>query len=100
MAEHMLTTVDNPFNPFTAFDDWYAFDTLNGYYTLALLGRVVATSDDLSEADQASAIEQAIDEIVEFNVSGMHRKVRKEEGETGRGEGSRKTATPSASVAS
>lgn len=77
MTQHMLTTVDNPYSPFDQFDEWYAFDTLNGYHTLALLGRVVVTSDDLSEADQAVAIEDAIDEIVEYNFSGMHRKVSK-----------------------
>lgn len=75
MVEHMLTTVDNPFDPFTQFDDWYAFDTRSGYNTSALLARVVVSSDDLSEADQSAAIESAIDEIVKENVSGVHRKV-------------------------
>ena len=32
-SEYMLTTIDNPFNPFTNFDDWYAFDTSKGYNT-------------------------------------------------------------------
>lgn len=75
MATHMLTTVDNPFNPFTQFDDWYAYDTAHGYHTIAFLARIVRTSDELSEADQSLAIEQAIDEIVKENVSGMHRKI-------------------------
>lgn len=73
--QHMLTTVDNPFDPSTQFDDWYAFDTAKGYYTIAFLARIVRTSDELSEADQSLAIEQAIDEIVNENVSGMHKKV-------------------------
>jgi hypothetical protein len=75
MAEHMLTTVDNPFDPSTQFDDWYAWDTRQGYHSLALLGRVVVTSDDLSEADRSAALEHAIEEIVAENVSGMHRMV-------------------------
>lgn len=78
MIEHMLTTVDNPFDPFTQFDDWYAFDTKAGYNTSALLARVVVTSDELSEADQSAAIESAIDEIVRENVSGVHRKVQQQ----------------------
>lgn len=76
MAEHMLTTVDNPFNPFTQFDDWFAFDTAAGYNTSAFLARVVKTSDELSEADQSQAIEDAIEEIVRENVSGIYRKVQ------------------------
>lgn len=75
MTEHMLTTVDNPFNPFKEFDAWYAFDEAAGYKTTALLARIVITSDDMSEADQSLAIEQAIDEIVRHNVNGMYRKV-------------------------
>jgi len=71
----MLTTVDNPFNPFTHFDEWHAYDEASGYYTSEFLARIVITSDELSEADQVLAIEHAIDEIVEENVLGLYRKV-------------------------
>jgi hypothetical protein len=71
----MLTTVDNPFNPYTQFEDWLAFDRAAGYDTLEFLGRIVRTSDDLSEADQDLAIEQGIDEIVRENVLGLYKKV-------------------------
>jgi len=75
MIEHMLTTVDNPFNPFNEFDEWYAFDVASGYYTTGLLARIIKTSDDISDADQSIAIEDAIDEIIEHNVLGIYRKV-------------------------
>lgn len=75
MAQHMLTTVDNPYDPTTQFDEWNAYDQSHGYFTLNLLARVVVTSEDLSEADQDLAIEDAIDEIVLNNVSGLHKKV-------------------------
>jgi hypothetical protein len=75
MAEHMLTTVDNPFNPFTHFDEWNAWDMAAGYGTLSFLGRIVRTSPELTEADVSVAIEQAIDEIVSENVLGIYRKV-------------------------
>lgn len=74
-TEYMLTTVDNPFDPFTEWAEWYAWDQRHGYDTPGLLGRVARSSDDLSEADQLLATQQAIDEIVTENVSGMHRKV-------------------------
>lgn len=75
MALHMLTTVDNPYDPFTEFDAWYAYDTAMGYHTAAYLARVVVTSDELSEADQDLAIELAIDEIVTEDVLGIYIKV-------------------------
>jgi len=71
----MLTTIDNPWNPFTHWDEWREYDESSGYYTLALLGRVVITSDEMSEADQDLAVSDAIDEIVKENVSGVHVKV-------------------------
>lgn len=75
MAESMLTTVDNPFDPFTQLDEWNAYDLMKGYGTLAYLSRIVQTSSDLSEASQSLAIEQAIDEIVRENPLGLYRKV-------------------------
>lgn len=78
VVEYMLTTVDNPFNPFTRFEEWLEFDISSGYNTSSFLARIANVSDDLSQADQALAIQSAIDEIVEENVSGMWRKVSRE----------------------
>lgn len=75
MQLHMLTTIDNPFNPHTHFDEWYQFDRAAGYDTASYLARIVKTSDDLSEADQDLALEQAIDEIIKENVLGIYTKV-------------------------
>ena len=75
VVEYMLTTVDNPFNPFTRFDEWLEYDMQMGYHTSSFLARVAYNSNDLSEPDQALAVQAAIDQIVEENVSGMWRKV-------------------------
>ena len=75
MIKHMLTTVDNPFNPFTHYDEWYAYDIKQGHNTAAFLARIVKTSYELSSADQDLAIEQGIDEIIKENVSGLYKKV-------------------------
>lgn len=68
----MITTTDNPFSPFTEFEEWRRFDEASGYYTLPYLARVTRSSDELSFADQELAIEQAIDEIVEHNLTGNY----------------------------
>lgn len=72
---HMLTTDDNPYNPFTHYDEWLAFDESHGYFTNNFLARVVRSSDELSEADQALEVERAIDEVVHHNVLGIYQKV-------------------------
>jgi len=74
-VKHMLSTVDNPFNPFTHFDEWFAYDRLLGYNTSSFLARITRLSDGLSEADEDLAIEQAIEEAVRENVTGMFIKV-------------------------
>jgi hypothetical protein len=74
-VEYMLTTVDNPFDPFTQFESWYAWDFNAGYHTNSFLARIAKTSDELSETDQRLAIQEAIDEIVTENVNGLYRKV-------------------------
>lgn len=70
----MLTTVDNPWSPFTHFDEWYVYDLMKGYNTLGFLARIVKTSVNLSQQDQSQDIERAIDEIVKYNVTGRFKK--------------------------
>ena len=71
-SDVMLTTVDNPWNPFTNYDEWYAYDNAKGYATPSLLARVANVSLDLSDPDFQFAVRQAMNEIVNLNVSGMH----------------------------
>lgn len=78
MRQSMLTTIDNPFNPFDQFDEWFAYDVSKGYHTCSYLARIAKTSDELSPQDEDLAIEQAIDEIVRLNVLGIYRKVYKD----------------------
>ena len=60
----MLTTKDNPFDPFTQWDDWRRYDEDKGYYTCEFLARLTDTSSELSDADQELAILTAIYEII------------------------------------
>jgi len=71
----MITTTDNPFSPFTEFKEWYSYDELKGYRTLSLLASVTNTSPNLSFVDQELAIDRAIDEMIEYNILGIYKKV-------------------------
>ena len=77
MALHMLTTTDNPFDPWTQYTEWNAFDQEQGYNTAAFLARIVRTSDELSEAEQDADLEAAIEEIVRENILGIYIRVTK-----------------------
>lgn len=78
MKKAMVTTKDNPFSPFTEFEEWYAYDQRKGYHTPSLLARLTYTSASLSEVDQDLALDRAINEIVSENVTGNYVKVFEE----------------------
>lgn len=69
---HMLSTSDNPWNPWTHFNEWLAYDAQAGYDTLGYLARITTSSNELSIADQELDIENAIEEIVRINVNGLY----------------------------
>lgn len=72
MKKFLLTTTDNPYNPHTQFEQWLAEDRRLGHHSLELLGRIIVSSDELSVADQELAYQDAVNEIVEENLSGVH----------------------------
>jgi len=78
MIRAMLTTTDNPFDPFDQFNAWYAWDMGAGYNTAAYLARVAFVSREVGEVAYQRAIEDAIDEIVDANGSGIYKKVTKD----------------------
>lgn len=70
-----ITTVDNPFNPFTQFDDWYSYDNFYGYNCCGLLATFAKVSDDLSETDYELEIERAIKHIIANDHRNIYRRV-------------------------
>lgn len=74
----MLSTFDNPFNPFEQFNDWFMFDVEKGYYSCSKLDRIANITDDMSEAEESAEIERAIDEIIKYDFMDVYVKVRKD----------------------
>ena len=61
-----LSTIDNPFNPFDDFDNWFLFDCEKGYYSLSRIARLSNTSEDMSDKEEAIATEKAIERLIEI----------------------------------
>ena len=76
--ECMLTTNDNPYNPFDEFALWLLFDKQKGYNTCEYLARIAQLSDDLSEKETEEEIERAMDEIIKYDPFSIYKKVTKE----------------------
>lgn len=85
MAEEvMLSTMDNPYNPFDNFEQWYMFDELkarqeNRPTCCGYLARVDYSSDEVSEAEQIQTMNDIIDEILTLNLSGKFIKLTRSE---------------------
>ena len=80
----MLTTVDNPYDPFTEFDSWRAYDEQVGYFTCSLLARIALTSKELSDEENEKAIDEAMFDIIEL-FPGLYKRVTKAKEDSGGG---------------
>ena len=76
MSKVMLSTVDNPYNPFTEWDKWLMHDNDAGHGSCAYLARVAHTSDELSDSENEDEIERAIDEIIRYDPFNIYIKVK------------------------
>lgn len=78
MRVAMLTTTDNPYDPFDQYDEWYAEDSRLGYNSPSYLARIAVETEELGPALYHQHIEDAIDEIVEMNLTGTYKKVTRD----------------------
>ena len=75
MSQCLLTTMDNPNNPFTHMDEWLAFDIEHRYMTMEWLGKFSNASSLLDEKDYEEETSMAIDRFLALNPFGVHIKV-------------------------
>lgn len=66
LEEVRITSVDNPYNPFTDWDSWFCYDLQMGYHTCERLASIAHTSDQLSDMENIEIVNEAIDELVKF----------------------------------
>ena len=74
----MLTTIDNPFDPFEQFTSWLLFDKEKGYNSSERLMRIANISDDMTQKEIDEETERAIDEIIKYDFMNIYVKVKKE----------------------
>ena len=73
--ECMLSTFDNPYNPFENFDEWLMFDKEKGYNSCEKVARIAQFSDDMSEKEEDEENERAINEIIKHDFTNTYKKV-------------------------
>ena len=70
-----ITTEDNPYDPFTDWDQWYFFDISNGYNTCERLARLSKASTQLPDEANVDANELAIDQMLETKAISKQGKI-------------------------
>ena len=73
----MLSTIDNPFNPFEDYSSWLMFDKEKGYDSAERLMRIAKLTDDMTQKEENEEIERAIDEIIKYDILNVYVKVSK-----------------------
>ena len=76
--EFMLTTVDNPYNPFEQFTLWNLFDKENGYNTCERLARIMNISDDMTQIEEDEEYNRAADAIIKYDFLDIYKKFFKQ----------------------
>ena len=73
----MLSTIDNPFNPFEDYSSWLMFDKEKGYDSAERLMRIAKLTDSMTQKEENEEIERAIDEIIKYDILNVYIKVSK-----------------------
>lgn len=84
MNARMLTTIDNPFSPFTQYEEWRRYDEDEGYFTNEYLARIAIVSSELPEELYDNEFERAMNEIVKENILGIYKIVTKDDYKDGK----------------
>ena len=77
LSDCMLTTIDNPYDPFEQFTLWLQFDSDKGYNSSGRLMRIAKVTDDMTQEEYDAEIERAIDELIKNDFLNIFKKVTK-----------------------
>lgn len=69
MIRSTLSTSDNPYNPFTQYDQWRCWDVkLNDYNSEQYMAREASIVDDIDQELEDEIFQDAIDRIIKFDL--------------------------------
>lgn len=75
----MLTTTDNPFNPFDDFTSWYMFDCEKGHNTSSRLARIANIDSEMSQKEVDDEMDRAMDLIVRYDLEDKYIKIQEKQ---------------------
>lgn len=76
--DYLLTTFDNPYDPFTQNALWVLFDKEKGYNTLEYLARIIKLSPEMSQKEENEAYDMAVDTIIANDFLNIYKRAFKQ----------------------
>ena len=76
---YMLTTLDNPFDPFNDFKAWYAFDCEKNHNTSSRLARIVNISSEMTQKEIDEEMDRAMDLIIKYDLEDKYIKIEEKQ---------------------
>lgn len=76
--QFMLTTIDNPFNPFVDYASWLSFDKENHYDSAERVMRIAELEEGMTEVEEQKEIERAINEVIKHDFLHIYTSVSQE----------------------
>ena len=70
----MLTTFDNPYDPFEQFNEWFMFDVEKGYYSCNKLARIANVTDEMTQKEIEEETNRAIEVIIDNDITNTYKK--------------------------
>ena len=79
---YMLTTLDNPFDPFDDFTSWYMYDCEKGHNTSSRLARIANLHGEMSQKEADDEMNRAMDFIMKYDFEDKYIKVQEKQNAT------------------
>lgn len=70
--QFMLTTFDNPYNPFVDFKEWYMYDCEKFHNTSSRIARIANVNNEMTEKEVLEEQNRAIDLILKYDFIGEY----------------------------
>lgn len=78
-TRYMLTTLDNPFDPFNEFTSWYMFDCEKGHNTSSRMARIVNLDPEMSQKEVDEEMDRAMNLIIKYDFEDKYIKVQEKQ---------------------
>lgn len=76
-SEFMLTTVDNPYDPFEQFAQWDLYDKEKGHNTCSLIARLSHMTYDMTQKEENDEYDRVVEAIIQRDPFDKYKKFYK-----------------------